>query len=47
MMVGLMVGACLDVLAGQIPRQPQAPGAGRQYFFMHPRLLVLAEAALK
>jgi len=47
MMVGLMVGACLDVLAGHIPRQPQAPGAGRQYFFMHPRLLVLAEAALK
>jgi folate-dependent phosphoribosylglycinamide formyltransferase PurN len=47
MMVELMVGACLDALAGQIQRQPQAPGAGRQYFFMHPRLIALAEAALK
>jgi folate-dependent phosphoribosylglycinamide formyltransferase PurN len=47
MMVGLMVGACLDALSGQIERQPQTPGAGRQYFFMHPRLIVLAEAALK
>jgi UDP-N-acetyl-D-mannosaminuronic acid transferase (WecB/TagA/CpsF family) len=47
MMVELMVGACLDVLAGQIQRQPQALSAGRQYFFMHPRLIALAEAALK
>jgi methionyl-tRNA formyltransferase len=47
MMPSLIVETSLDVLDGSIQRQPQAPGAGKQYFFMHPRLTAITEAKLK
>jgi methionyl-tRNA formyltransferase len=47
MMCSLIVDTCLGILTGQIQRQPQEPGEGKQYFFMHPRLIAIAEAKLK
>ena len=39
-----LVKACLDHLAGRLPRRPQRLEDGKQYFVMHPRLLEITRA---
>jgi len=46
-MCSLIVDTCQDVLDRSIQRQPQKPSDGKQYFFMHPRLIAIADAKLK
>ncbi len=46
-MVSLMVESVHGLQQGTLKPRPQRPGDGRQYFVMHPRLLTLAEKAVK
>ncbi len=43
----LLARAALAALEGPLPRRPQAPAEGRQYFTMHPALLAEAERRLR
>lgn len=41
-----IVSTCIDYLNSNCPRQPQLPGAGRQYFILHPRLRKIIDEKL-
>ena len=42
-----MVSTCIEYLNGNLQRQSQRPGDGKQYFLMHPRLAKIAEGKLR
>lgn len=44
--VRLLVTSVVGYLAGRLPRTPQFPTDGRQYFYMHPELVRIAESRL-